>query len=538
MIKISTILLLVSISFCSAKIGLRDPGHWKAWNNIDLLNKYMGGFNFGGSNKLQSDSYLNTLAQAVAETNEHPNEFINKYPRNGENVLVYGITLKGDTTYKQILTEDFDLVLQGQPGFLTLKYKNNTLNVYVKEQYELMKLTRCDTLHVPLKCDPKACENLWRGGTGEFRFSNQNYNYKVRFNNMLKVFKSMSDDREDRYSLDIFKNTYHWQVYRNENFEMTFEVPDFFGPGFWSNKESGVWGIGDQPITILTNGGRIRATSEVQHQFIKVNLEVNEPYVAPVRPAGKLSDADLRDAIEAQFKTMYEMFDRDQVFKSFTKYGEGYALDSNNNINIVFSFSGPMSDNVRVLDRATRRNLFNRLKLWPWFAPIPTSSHSNPLDKVTMVDTWRQALGLSMGPINQDRLADGLPALTETDPSLTALAQATAEKFAAAGKFVAPDFSGARPNVLVVAMTLRGDTRINEYDFLINDNNFGQVTCFDNFSNQKHKIVNLIDNQRYACSKNSNVPQAVSNWKKYNVYGTGHAVTSNGDAFMAIALSF
>ena len=123
----------------------------------------------------------------------------------------------------------------------------------------------------------------------------------------------------------------------------------------------------------MTNGGRIRATSEVQHQFIKVNLEVNEPYVAPIRPVSKLSDADFRDAIEAQFKTMYEMFDRDQVFKSFTKYGEGYALDSNNNINIVFSFSGPMSDNVRVLDRATRRNLFNRLKLWPWFVAPPSN---------------------------------------------------------------------------------------------------------------------------------------------------------------------
>ena len=30
---------------------------------------------------------------------------------------------------------------------------------------------------------------------------------------------------------------------------MTFEVPDFFGPGFWSNKETGVWGVGDQPIS-------------------------------------------------------------------------------------------------------------------------------------------------------------------------------------------------------------------------------------------------------------------------------------------------
>ena len=86
-----------------------------------------------------------------------------------------------------------------------------------------------------------------------------------------------------------------------------------------------------------------------------------------------------------------------------------------------------------------------------------------------MVETWRQALGLSMGPINQDRLADGLPALTETDPSLTALAQAAADRFAAAGKFVAPDFSSVRPNTLVVAMTLSGETRINEYDFLLND---------------------------------------------------------------------
>ena len=122
----------------------------------------------------------------------------------------------------------------------------------------------------------------------------------------------------------------------------------------------------------MTNGGRIRATSKVQHQFIKVNLEVNEN-VVPIVPKGKLSDADFRDAIEAQFPTMYEMFDRDQVFKSFTKYGEGYALDSNQNINIVFSFSGPVNNNVRVLDRSTRRNLFNRLKLWPWFAPIPSN---------------------------------------------------------------------------------------------------------------------------------------------------------------------
>jgi hypothetical protein len=83
MIQISSIVLLVCISFCSARVGLRDPGHWKAWNNIDLLNQYMGGFKFGGDRKLASDSYLNTLAQAVAETDQQPNEFINKYKSNG-----------------------------------------------------------------------------------------------------------------------------------------------------------------------------------------------------------------------------------------------------------------------------------------------------------------------------------------------------------------------------------------------------------------------------------------------------------------------
>ena len=52
------------------------------------------------------------------------------------------------------------------------------------------------------------------------------------------------------YSLDIFKNTYHHELYRDQHYEMTFEVNDFFGPGFWSNQVTGVWGVGDQAISI------------------------------------------------------------------------------------------------------------------------------------------------------------------------------------------------------------------------------------------------------------------------------------------------
>ena len=67
--------------------------------------------------------------------------------------------------------------------------------------------------------------------------------------------------------------------------------------------------------------------------------------------------------------------------------------------------------------------------------------------------------------------------MTETDPSLTILAQAAADKWAAAGKFFAPDMASIRPNTLIVAMTLSGETRINEYDFLLNDSEY----CYDFF---------------------------------------------------------
>ncbi len=44
-----------------------------------------------------------------------------------------------------------------------------------------------------------------------------------------------------------------------------------------------------------------------------------------------------------------------------------------------------------------------------------------------MISVWRQALGLSMISINQNRAADGLTTLVEGDSSLTTLAQAAAD---------------------------------------------------------------------------------------------------------------
>ena len=140
---------------------------------------------------------------------------------------------------------------------------------------------------------------------------------------------------------------------------MDFNGKDFFGPGFWSNKQTGVWGIGDQITTILTHGGNIRATSVVQHQYLKVHLEINEPFVAAVAPKTRLSDAELRDVFESHFKTMYEMYDREQVFNSLTKYGLGLSLDAKNNIRIIFALAGNAASNVRVKDRVFLIDLNN-----------------------------------------------------------------------------------------------------------------------------------------------------------------------------------
>jgi len=285
-------LFLISIGLSFAKIPLRDPQHWTQYNSgnaFALLNEWMGGFNFV-TDQLNQDNYLTELAQAVADLDGNQQSFINSYKKESDlNVLIFGIKLNGSTTYKQILKEDFNSVMEGMPGFLNFRYKNNTLNVDLNQLKELMDVTRCDTMTVPLNCNERAVKNLWRTGTGVFNFGNENYSYKVKFNNMMKVFESMADDRQDRYSLDIFKKTVYQNIFKNENYEMTFDVPDLFGPGFWSKEEGGVWGIADQVVTVLTHGGNIRATSDVQHQYLKVHLDINEPFVAPKKPIKKIN---------------------------------------------------------------------------------------------------------------------------------------------------------------------------------------------------------------------------------------------------------
>ena len=112
MLKIT--LLLISVGLCLTKVPLRDPQHWTQYNSghaFDLLNEWMGGFNFGVE-QLKQDDYLTQLAQSVADMDGNPHSFINSYPKDSDlNVLVFGLKLNGSTSYKQILTENFNCKL-------------------------------------------------------------------------------------------------------------------------------------------------------------------------------------------------------------------------------------------------------------------------------------------------------------------------------------------------------------------------------------------------------------------------------------------
>ena len=105
------VILLISLSLCSAKVPLRDPQHWTQHNTghaFDLLIEWMAGFNHG-VDQLKQDDYLTGLAQAAADLDGDLHSFINSYAKDENlNILVFGIKLNGSTSYKQILTQDFN----------------------------------------------------------------------------------------------------------------------------------------------------------------------------------------------------------------------------------------------------------------------------------------------------------------------------------------------------------------------------------------------------------------------------------------------
>jgi hypothetical protein len=555
MLKLVSLILLVSLlSLSSAKIGLRDPDFWKPLPLMDLLNEQMDTKPFG-SGSLELDSFLSELAQATADSEEDPIKFMNeyKYPSD-RNVLVWKSKRKGASTLETILLKDYNDVMEHMPGNLHFRYKNNKMNIRVRELKELMDVTNCDVNMVPLKCNTDAKNKHWENATGEFIFSNKNYKYNVKFNNMLKVYKTMLQKDAFRYDLDIFKNTYSVMNYKNENYELNYEVPNFYGDGFWPNKKN-IWGTLDRESLFKTMAGDVYVESHIHHNYLDCDLYVNEVFDDDVSPYNyeSMTEDQVLEISEKKFKTMSEMFDRETIFKSFDKYGFGVALDKDGNIDLVFALSSPINNNAKTPEKPLSK-LFNGANNWPYIGvPVANKenfnsekqtnwwgqvSSQNPLSKEDTVKLWIKANQLTMDELNKMRSKDGLKSLVEHQ-ALNKFAQAAADKMAQDGKFTEPSIPKSSNDIIVVAMLLKGETKLNEYLFQINENNFGQLTCFDNFSNQKYPVreITEIDNYRYSCSINSGRTRAVENWKKYDSFGTGVAYNNRGDTYHIFTLT-
>jgi hypothetical protein len=59
---------------------------------------------------------------------------------------------------------------------------------------------------------------------------------------MLKLFNAMTDS--DTTPIALINNTFHSETEKNENYEMTLDLPNFYGSGvFYAENQTAEWGI-------------------------------------------------------------------------------------------------------------------------------------------------------------------------------------------------------------------------------------------------------------------------------------------------------
>ncbi len=133
---------LVILQLVLINLSLQISNEWKAWNNFELLNEYMGGLKFDPF-LLESDKNLNNIAQFIAETKDK--NLVHSYENisHDEVILTFGIKLNGSKTYKELLNTSLDSAVLS--GFILYKFKNNQIKVEANQLKELMDLARCES---------------------------------------------------------------------------------------------------------------------------------------------------------------------------------------------------------------------------------------------------------------------------------------------------------------------------------------------------------------------------------------------------------
>jgi len=300
MLKLAFVLLMSLSVSLATQPKLRTEVYFRPAQFIELLSDQAS--SLGLDNMVSSGSesdYLNEYAQALAEQNGNPISFIDSYGKSKytQNVLTFGFKLKGNTKLKTILFEDSTEVVDGTGGFLDFRYKNSKISIIARDIRKQIKIGQCP---FPESGEYKAKDCSWTRVPGTITMKSKIFSKTVPIRNLRDILPVMT-------AYDEFV-------------EAELKLMD-------SN--------GNIPI------GWIPLTFDMDFENANIHIGSTDSYAFPLKVDPNWPKLDILEAIDNHHRVLIENTTLEDVLrlgKNLNTYGFGIALDSNNDISIVYAF--------------------------------------------------------------------------------------------------------------------------------------------------------------------------------------------------------
>jgi len=490
MFKIS-FLLFLSFSLCLAvRPKLRSDAIFRPVQVIELLKTqlsfldnvaegYVGNFVL---NAAESDA-LNDLAQSLAECTTDPIEYLNSYTKSNEHVLSFGFKLRGATSIETIMMKDSTEVVDRMSGFLDFRVNNVKLSILAREIRESIKMGRCFT---PTNYSPQNCS--WTKQSGTFTVTGDAFSFSTK----LRTLRDLID------IMTMYDSYLEGQV---KMMDKEGQIP-----------------LGYKPFKLRLDSKNLVLTVESNR---------NEPRPLKVNPT--IDHDELVEMIDYHHRLLVD----DSILEAFElprrmdRYGFGVAVDSNGDLNVVYVFGGKVKTQEQ--PKKTLDDYYNMMNLYvtPKGNRLNFTLDANKPYYEQQVRNNR----LMADAVNLDRLNNNLRPISEYDPELFRLATNEAERMAKEGQLSVPSWTGVNRKVILVATKYVGKTTVK--DFVVDSpQDVGSTVCYDNFTNQKATVYQLLEKYGQLCNKG-----ALDAWKKFEATGNGIAFNANGDIYQVSAFS-
>lgn len=489
MLKLAFALLMSLSVSLAAQPRLRTETYFRPAQLIELLSDQASSLGLDNVVSAGSESdYLNEYAQALAEQTGNPISFIDSYGKSKytQNILTFGFKLRGNTKLKTIMFEDSTEVVDGMSGFLDFRYKNGKINIKARDIRKQIQAGRCP---FPESGQYNAKDCTWTRIPGTITAKSKIYSKTFPIRNLRDLLPVMT-------AYDEFV-------------EAELKLMD-------SN--------GNIPI------GWFPFTFDLDFERANIHIESTDSLAFPLKVDPNWPRLDILEAIDNHHRVLIEnttLEDALRLGKNLNTYGFGIALDSNNDITIVYAFGSQGNKG----DRKT--NYRARLSDYTYVSRSGVNYDLNPYDwsykTNTLAHVQRRNNLLIMDAVNLNRLNNGLRPLKQALPRLYELAQREADRILAAGKITEPNLSSYNKTVVVASMW-SGEATVREFVYDVNNNYLGSYACFDNFSNQRSKVYQLFESSGgYVCNR-----AVRDNWSRFDSFGSGIAFDAAAGEYVSV----